>query len=496
MYRYLIVTCADKTLQMSRVIRNILVSFLAGIAGAFCFYTFLAPEPAQPIQQPVFEMASDSYRPARSFPVDISEDFVDASRSSTQSVVYIKNISERMAARSYYDWFFDRSPSKETRISSGSGVIFTSDGYIVTNNHVVADADQIEVVYNKNTYPAQLIGVDPSTDLAVLKIDGRELPAIKIGNSRDLQVGEWVIAVGNPFNLTSTVTAGIVSAKGREINILQSSFPIESFIQTDAAINPGNSGGALVNKLGELVGINTAILSRTGSYAGYGFAVPIDIVDKVVRDIIQYGEVQKAFFGGDVADYDSDIAARLDIQQGPDASYEGVILSYIQSEGAAEQAGMAEGDIILQIDEHLINSRAEFEEELSYHSPGDMIHVIYTRNNQRMETDLTLTNREGTTSFLKREIYSSRELGASLESVPKVERDLLDIEYGVKVYNIQRGLLRSVGITEDVIITDVNNYPVTEPEELVEILTKVRGRVELRGVSKQGKKGKYTFYLR
>ncbi|MTI40938.1 PDZ domain-containing protein [Fulvivirga lutimaris] len=393
------------------------------------------------------------------------------------------------------DYIFDRDPGSQTQISSGSGVIFSADGYIVSNNHVVQDADKLQVVYNKKVYDAKLIGTDPSTDLSVLKIEDNNLPAITIGSSKSLNVGEWVIAVGNPFNLTSTVTAGIVSAKGREINILQGKFPIESFIQTDAAINPGNSGGALVNKNGELVGINTAILSKTGSYAGYGFAVPVDIVKKIVTDIIEYGEVQKAFFGGEVVDFDATIAERLDINVDQD-NINGVLLSYVQKEGTAEKSGLKEGDIIVKFNDHVVDSRSQFEEELSYHSPGDKVVITYEREGRTANANLVLTNREGTTSILKREIYTSESLGAKFETVPKVERDLINIDYGVRVFNIDNGLIKRIGISEDFIITDINRNAIKDPERLVDILEKIRGRVVIEGVNSKGRQGYYSFYLR
>ncbi|MEQ9305937.1 MAG: trypsin-like peptidase domain-containing protein, partial [Marinoscillum sp.] len=228
-------------------------------------------------------------------------DFVLASERTQSSVVFIQTLSEyEYRTGSWLDWFFE--PRSSQQISSGSGVILSEDGYIVTNNHVIENADRIKVVHGKKTYDAKMIGKDPSTDLAVLKIEMNDLPAIQFANSDDVSVGQWVLAVGNPFNLTSTVTAGIVSAKGRNINILKDKFPIESFIQTDAAINPGNSGGALVNTQGALIGINTAILSRTGTYSGYGFAVPSNIVRKVFDDVRKYGEVQKAFTGAEFID--------------------------------------------------------------------------------------------------------------------------------------------------------------------------------------------------
>lgn len=490
---------------MQKTLRFILLSFSAGMAGAYAFHQLNQPiaNEADLFEKPVSvnyatnkEPSPYSNQPSAVRKLaSIEDDFVTASEASTKSVVYIKNISERSYRRSYMDYFFDREPGKIEQVSSGSGVIFTSDGYLVSNNHVVDDADRLEVVYNKKVYDAKLVGTDPSTDLAVLKIEGFNLPEITLGSSRDLNVGEWVIAVGNPFNLTSTVTAGIVSAKGREINILESKFPIESFIQTDAAINPGNSGGALVNKAGELVGINTAILSRTGSYAGYGFAVPVDIVKKIVTDIIEYGEVQKAFFGGEVADFNATIAERLDITI-DENNINGVLLAYVQKAGSLDKAGLQDGDVILKFNDRSVNTRSEFEEELSYHSPGDKVTLTYKRKDQIKSADLVLTNREGTTTILRREIYTSESLGANFEILPKVERDLLGVDYGVKVFNIQNGLMKRIGIGEDFVITDINRNAIKDPERLVNILERIRGRVIIEGVNSKGREGYYSFYLR
>ncbi len=424
---------------------------------------------------------------------DIGEnpDFVKASEVSTSSVVFITTVSEyEYRTGTPFDWFFE--PRSSQRIGSGSGVIFSNDGYIVTNNHVIEDADKIKVTIGKRTYPAQLVGRDPSTDLAVLKVEDGNLPSIPLGNSKEVKVGEWVLAVGNPFNLTSTVTAGIVSAKGRNINILQDKFPIESFIQTDAAINPGNSGGALVNQEGELIGINTAILSRTGSYAGYGFAVPVDIVKKVFNDIVKYGEVQKVFAGVDFIDIDSDLGDRLELKD-----LNGVLVGNIRAEGAAEKAGLKEGDVIKAINKEEIANKAEIEEYIANLYPGDEISLTVIRGNKTLEKRMVLLNRNGETGIIRREVFYSDFLGAEFEIVSKVERDLLRIENGVKIVDIDNsGYFSQFDLPEGFIITAINRRPIETPEELTDILGKIKGRLEIYGINENGRKVYYSYYLR
>lgn len=479
---------------MKNLLFVILISFISGIGGAYTFHVFMAPDAelfhsikGEPVSEEYTMQLAHYDEPHK--PVVISDDFAEASRKSTSSVVYIKTVSEQdYGRRSWLELFFEGRTNQQ--VSSGSGVIFTRDGYIVTNNHVIENADKIEIIHQRRSYQAEVVGTDPSTDLAVLKVKAKDMPAIALGTSRDLQVGEWVLAVGNPFNLASTVTAGIVSAKGREINILKGNFPIESFIQTDAAINPGNSGGALVDKNGDLVGINTAILSKTGSYAGYGFAVPVDIVKKVVEDIIEYGEVQKAFFGADVVDLTSKIADQLKVDD-----FKGVVISYLQREGAAEKAGLQKGDIVLKINGEAVDSRSDFEELISYYSPGDYIDVTYKRNNKVSYVKLQLTNREGTTKLIVREVYSSEPLGAELERVSRVEADLLNIEGGVKINKLRSGLIRRLGIEEGFVVTSINQRKIQSPEELEQILTHIKGRVRIEGVSRKGVKGYYSYYF-
>ena len=308
-------------------------------------------------------------------------DFTFAAEKTVHGVVHIQ--CETTVQSVFYDDFFSflLPPQSRERSyqTSGSGVIISEDGYVITNNHVVQDAETINVVLNdKRSFVARLVGNDPSSDLAVIKIEADGLEPLQFGNSDEVKIGEWVLAVGNPFNLTSTVTAGIVSAKARNINILgnkMSNAPIESFIQTDAAVNPGNSGGALVNLKGELVGINTAIASSTGSYTGYSFAIPSNIVRKVTSDLIQYGMTQKANIGVHFAEMDSKLAEVKGIK-----SVRGIYIGYVIKDGAADKAGIKDGDIITSIDGKSVNSNAEFNEVLAQHSPGDVVKVAIERD--------------------------------------------------------------------------------------------------------------------
>ncbi|MEM6735562.1 MAG: trypsin-like peptidase domain-containing protein [Bacteroidota bacterium] len=417
-----------------------------------------------------------------------NENFVNASNKSTSSVVFIQTLSEvEYRTGGWMNWFFE--PRSSQRVGSGSGVVFAEGGYIVTNNHVIQDADEITVIAEKRSFEAELIGRDPSSDLAVIKIESNDLPVIEVGSSENVKVGEWVLAVGNPFNLTSTVTAGIVSAKGRNINILRDKFPIESFIQTDAAINPGNSGGALVNAEGELIGINTAILSRTGSYAGYGFAIPVDIVKKVVNDLVKYGEVQKAFMGLEFIDIDSELASKINID-----NLEGVLVTEIKRGSAANKAGIQERDVIRKINGVAIDSRSQLEEIIAKSYPGDNLSLIFERDGDIKNTELVLTNREGTTTIIKRNIYYAEKLEVSLESVSKVERDLLGIESGVKVIDYNNtGFFAALDIPPGFIITQINNRQINNPEELERILADIQGRFDVIGINERGRRVYYPF---
>lgn len=372
------------------------------------------------------------------------------------------------------------SRPEQYRRSTGSGVIINEEGYIVTNHHVIDQAEEVEVTLLDNrSFEATVIGTDPTTDLALLRIDADNLTSLPLVNSDELKVGEWVLAVGNPLNLNSTVTAGIVSAKGRNINILREEYAVESFIQTDAAINPGNSGGALVNLQGGLVGINTAIASPTGAYAGYGFAVPANIVSKVVEDLLEYGSVQRGVLGVMIRDVTSRLAEDKDLEV-----TRGVYVDSIMSESAAAAAGLAVGDVILEVDEVAVNSAPALQEQIARRRPGDEVSLKIDRFGREKEIIVTLKSREGLAAV--RETYADerlQSLGATLRPVDEETARELDIDGGVEVREIYAGKLRRyTNMREGFIITHVDKTPVYDLEDLSEALRKAKGGVLLQGV--------------
>jgi serine protease Do len=481
---------------MKQTIKILIVGFIAGFGGAFSFYQLVLKEEVQHLMpdetfshvtydSPAFN-SSPSLSPISSAEAAEPVDFSEAAKRTIPSVVFINSIS-RGVSYSYWDWFFgEGGANSRTQVSTGSGVIFSTEGYIVTNNHVIASAERIEVNYNKRTYPAELIGTDPSTDLAVIKINETNLPAVTLTSSKNVQVGEWVVAVGNPYTLASTVTAGIVSAKGRRIGILEDKFPIESFIQTDAAINPGNSGGALVNKHGELVGINSAILSRTGSYTGYAFAIPSDIVKKVFNDLVKFGVVQKALMGGNVVEYNYENANkyRLDTKV---KSFSGVLLESVDKTGPAADAGLKPGDILIKINNVSVNTQSEFEEELSFFNPGNRISLTYIRDGKQQNTSLTLVNRNGTTDVIRRNVVTNNALGAQFEAT----------QYGVKVFGLkENSVLKQIGIPENFTIVALNRVRVKEPEEVIEFFQKFKGRGYIYGINAARQQMELPFTIR
>jgi Do/DeqQ family serine protease len=374
-------------------------------------------------------------------------------------------------------------PKERDNFATGSGVIISRDGYIVTNNHVVADATELEVsLTDKRTYKAKVIGTDPSTDLAVIQIKESNLPVLAFGNSDAVKVGSWVLAVGSPFNLTSTVTAGVVSAKARNISLLRerSNVPVESFIQTDAAINPGNSGGALVNLNGDLVGINTAIASPTGAYSGYGFAVPVNLVTKVVEDIIKYGSVQRGFLGIVIRDLDGNLSKEKDL-----SISEGILVDSVNKESAAKEAGIKKGDVIVKVGPKKVSSVGELQEQIARLRPGDKVEITVNRDGKEMAMNTTLKNKDGKSEVTKSERKEIFEvLGAEFAELTAKEKKNAKVEQGVKVSKIfSGGKIRSqTDMKDGFIITKVDKQAVSSVKELAALMEKKSGGVMLEGV--------------
>ncbi len=380
--------------------------------------------------------------------------------------------------------FRNQMPQQQTepqaRVGTGSGVIINSEGYIITNNHVIENADDIEVALNDNRiYKAKVVGVDPSTDLALLQIKEKNLPYLPIVNSDDVNVGEWVMAVGNPFNLNSTVTAGIVSAKGRNINILQGQSAIESFIQTDAAINPGNSGGALVNLQGGLIGINTAIASPTGAYAGYGFAVPSNIVSKVVEDLLKYGMVQRGYLGLMIQNVDGNLAKENDLDVTT-----GVYVDSISKNSAAGDVGIQKGDVILAVDETPVKTTSKLLEIIGRHHPGDNVSLKVDRKGKEMNFMVTLRNLQGKEEMVEQGTKEVLDvLGVELKEVDKATAKKLDIDGGVQINKLFAGKLRhNTDIKNGFIITKVDGKKIKTVDEFIKALEDKKGGVMVEGI--------------
>lgn len=422
-------------------------------------------------------------------------DFTYAAESAVDAVVYVKVVSTQtmqQAPSSILDFFFgfpqQGAPQQREKVGSGSGVIIRQDGYIVTNNHVIEGATKIEVTLNNNqTYQATLVGTDPATDIALLKIEAEGLPVIPFGDSDKLRLGEWVIAIGSPYDLRSTITAGIVSAKGRSMPNYTGEFKIESFIQTDAAVNPGNSGGALVDKAGNLVGINTAIISQTGSYTGYSFAVPVNIVRKIVFDLMDYGKVQRAILGITMQEIDDKIAKELKL-----SSRKGVYIVEVSKSGAADAAGIKAGDVLIAIDSIEITNAASVQETVSRFSPGDEAEITVIRDGKEKKFDVKFKGTamengtradDGTVAF-----YGSSIKAASEDTLKK-----LGIKAGVEIVELGPGKLMEAGAVEGFIIQYVNDHPVKTPEDVIDVVKKSRRTVFVEGVTPSGKTGYFGF---
>ncbi|MCX8112851.1 MAG: trypsin-like peptidase domain-containing protein [Bacteroidia bacterium] len=414
-------------------------------------------------------------------------DFTIAAQIAMPAVVHIRT-QTKSDLPSFHRFFLEEDEGGYIP-GSGSGVIISPDGYIITCNHVIEKAARLQVtLYDNRTFRASVVGTDPSTDLALLKIDATDLPYMEFGDSDQLRVGDWVLAVGNPFNLTSTVTAGIVSAKGRTLGLLREKFPVESFIQTDAAVNPGNSGGALVSLEGKLVGINTAIASMTGTFAGYSFAVPSSIARKVVEDLRQYGKVQRALLGVMIETLTPEQQKEVDAPVS-----QGAYIRDVYGGSAAEEAGIRPGDVIVEIDGRPIRSSAELTELVARHRPGDRIKIGYYRNGKKMETVARLKGRssEEDAPRAERGTFLST-LGARVRPLTTEEKSNLGVSHGLKVIELTPGPLMEVGVRTGFVITAIDRRPVSSPEEAEAILRNLRGGVLIEGLYRKGDKAYYA----
>lgn len=468
-------------MKTKRFLGNISIAILSALIAVFVYSHYFRKENSSTVsieqqKQKALDLLEDSnqvnYSPA---PYGTNGDIVDFTEAADKSVHAVVHVTSKYNLQNdeyyqnpIYDFLFG-NVQRQPSVSFGSGVIISEDGYIVTNYHVVEKSDEIQVVLNdKRTFSAEVIGTDPGTDLALLKVEGEKLPYIELGNSDLLKVGEWVLAVGNPFNLTSTVTAGIVSAKARNINILrdQSRYPIESYIQTDAAVNRGNSGGALVNLRGELVGVNSAIISPSGTYSGYSFAIPINLVKKVVADIIKYGEVQRAILGVSIFDVNSVVADEYNLNK-----IEGVFVESVTDDGAARDAGIKKGDVILEINNIKVNSATELTEQIGKYRPGETIYVTVKRDNKRKQFEVVLRNMHGNTKIVKAEEYLE-VLGASFQKLSTSEIRRLGVDYGIGVVDLKDGALRDAGIKENFVITRIQSEKITDVEDLKRVLSR------------------------
>ncbi|MFZ4520363.1 MAG: S1C family serine protease [Bacteroidales bacterium] len=478
---------------MKRIAGVFLIALLGGAVSLGLYKTFEKHSSNFNTRPEGIPIKQVSFTPGAAFN---QPDFEAAASVSVHAVVHIK--SEFQKKSLVYDDFFEffnfggrPQPREYSQPYSamGSGVIVSPDGYIVTNNHVVQEATQVTITLNdKREFKATIVGTDPSTDLALIKIDEQNLPFLSYGNSDDVRIGEWVLAVGNPFNLTSTVTAGIVSAKARNINILGSQGAIESFIQTDAAVNPGNSGGALVNTRGELVGINAAIASGTGYYTGYSFAIPVNIVRKVVGDFMKYGKIQRAYLGVYYREIDDQFAKEKGF-----TDLRGIYVDDVVEGGPADLAGVKSGDVIIRIDNIALNGKAELMELIGQKNPGDKVTMIVNREGKEYELAITMLSEDS-----KPVADNGNKLiiqGATMEALTANEKARLNIDYGFKITSLANGKFKNAGISAGFILLSVDRKPLRTTQDLRETLSNRQGGVLIEGVYPNGLRAYYGLGL-
>lgn len=421
-------------------------------------------------------------------------DFTFAAEQTVHAVVHVKTttvVSNRYNPSIWEFFYGENSRQQPNKMTGwGSGVIVSPDGYIITNNHVIENAEEVSVTLNDNReFKAKVVGRDPNSDIALIKIDGTNFPYIKYGDSDNLKLGEWVLAVGNPFDLTSTVTAGIVSAKGRSLGINSGAYPIESFIQTDAALNMGNSGGALVNTSGQLVGITSAIYSATGTYSGNSFAIPVNIVKKVVDDLKQFGEVQRAIIGVDIGEVTSEIAEKENLK-----TVKGAIITRIVENGAADEAGLKVNDVIVGMNGAPVGSRAELQEQVGRFRPGDKTNITYMRGGKENTVSVTLKNINNNTNIVKvGEGDSGTVFGAALEAISQSDMRNYRIDSGVRVSEVGDGRFRDLGIRKGYIIMTINGKKVKSPSDVREFTNNEQSLTSIEGIQSNGTYFSYQF---
>ena len=474
--------------------RGVLITLLSALAGGVTAYAVVNNMTSDNLSVADANAEGGMFRTVNLMQ-DNWPDFTYAAESAVDAVVYVKVTSTQtmqQAPSSIFDYFFGfpqgGAPQQREKVGSGSGVIIREDGYIVTNNHVIDGATKIEVTLNNNqTYPATLVGTDPATDIALLKVDAKGLPIIPFGDSDKLRLGEWVIAIGSPYDLRSTITAGIVSAKGRSMPNYSGEFKIESFIQTDAAVNPGNSGGALVDKAGNLVGINTAIYSQTGSYAGYSFAVPVNIVKKIAYDLMDFGSVKRAVLGITMQQIDDKIADDLKL-----SSRNGVYIVEVSKSSAADEAGIKAGDILLAIDSIKVNTSPAVQEAVSRYSPGDKAVITVLRDGKEKNVDVTFkgaAQENGTVA----DDGAVAFYGSSIREADEKTLEKFSLKSGVEIVELGPGKLMEAGATEGFIILYVNDQPVKTPKDVIDIVKKSKRTVFIEGITPSGRTGYFGF---
>ncbi len=479
--------------------KSLLAGFIMAVLGAvialFAYTKFFEKTPAEVLKD---TSGVDSGK-AQAYLTSLQQragqiDFTYAAEQTVHAVVHVRTKS-MMGSQSqspimefFYGPQYQQKP-REVR-GFGSGVIISADGYIVTNNHVIEDAEEVEIALNdRRIFTAEVVGRDPSTDLALLKVKGVNFPYIKYGDSDDVKVGEWVLAVGNPFNLTSTVTAGIVSAKGRgNLGLNQGDYSIESFIQTDAALNMGNSGGALVDTNGNLIGITSAILSPSGAYAGNSFAIPVSIVKKVIEDLREYGAVQRALIGVNIRDVEYEDAEKFKLE-----GVKGILITNVVESGAAQSAGLKENDVIVEFDGQPVNTVSELQDHVGRHRPGDKATVTYVRNGKENNVSLVLKNASGNTEVVKYEAENDVVFGATLEPVSSTDKRKYDIENGVKVVDPGKEKFGDLGMQKGFIILSVNGKRVEKPSDVRQYSNNENNLKSIGGIRPDGTILNYQF---